>query len=136
VGIINRDSFEFDFAGRDKALRNVAELEDSDYTELGAALIAEYLEAAVSDDPTDWMELHELCFLCHEKLTIPAVYWAGAPRSQKAPQDERLQIWLHPRCARGLAMRLLRDVRELITGDKEKADGEFLRWKKEYAGDL
>jgi hypothetical protein len=49
------------------------------------------------------------CFVCNEKLTIPAIMWKGfAP--QEGAGDE---LWLHPACTGQLVSGLKRDVDEL-----------------------
>ena len=128
MGIINAKNFEFDFACRDEARRLVA---SSDSREQERALAEEHLKACESD-PWWWMQVHELCFLCHEKLSVPCVFWAGANSSRYAPYSERTQIWLHPACAESLAMRILRDVEELRTGDGEAATKALRAWKSEH----
>ena len=104
MGIINKSCFEFD--------RNSLTYE--------------------LEDLTFWMEFHELCFLCHEKLTIPCVFWQGAPRSRSASDSERIQIWLHPECAESFCMRLLRDVEELRTGNRDAASRKLKLWKAKH----
>lgn len=49
------------------------------------------------------------CFYCGQKLTIPAIMWAGRSGDGKEPSD----IWLHPKCAEALASGLGRDAEEL-----------------------
>lgn len=41
------------------------------------------------------------CFLCHEPLSYPAIYWIGTA-----------DLLLHPGCARKLTTALMRDVEE------------------------
>jgi hypothetical protein len=125
VGILNAKSFEFDFARRDAILRELARCAPEERERLEAVCAVDY-------DPSWWMEFHDLCFLCHERLTLPSVYWAGAPRQRAAPPNERTQIWLHPECAESLAMRILRDVEELRTGDRETATRALRQWKAKH----
>lgn len=51
-----------------------------------------------------WMQLvaeHD-CFLCHEPLSYPVVYWAST-----------FDLLLHPGCVRKLTAGLMRDVEEV-----------------------
>lgn len=83
----------------------------------------------------DWSEapssgggarLADFCFLCHQPLTFPAVYWLGG--SPTTPPSEGAEVWLHPECAKRLAARLMRDAKELEHGKRE-ADKWLQSWK-------
>jgi hypothetical protein len=81
----------------------------------------------------DWTEggsrLADFCFLCREALSLPAVYWAGG--SPDNPPSYGAEIWLHPKCAKGLAARLARDAKEVENG-KVAADEWLRRWKEQH----
>lgn len=73
-------------------------------------------------DPTGWMELHDWCYVCGEKLVIPCIFWHGNPRSKNLENSDRCQIWLHPACAAKLAEKLLGDVQKLEKDKARKGD--------------
>jgi hypothetical protein len=81
----------------------------------------------------DWAEggsrLADFCFLCHKPLSLPAVYWAGG--SPDNPPSDSAEIWLHPKCAKGLSARLTRDAKEVEDG-KAAADEWLRRWKEQH----
>jgi hypothetical protein len=90
MGILNAKNFEFKF--------------DEE---------KEWFRTQYACDPdTEWMELHDWCYVCGEKLIVPCIFWAGWPRSQELGND-RYQIWLHPGCAMYLAEKFLADVQRL-----------------------
>lgn len=58
----------------------------------------------------DETDTYNGCFFCYEAISYPAVFWMGSGG----------RIYLHPRCALELLVRLLRDVHELehLTGSE------------------
>lgn len=67
------------------------------------------LDAAIRESFEAFPLPGAICFFCSEPVAHPAIYWHGSSR-----------IWMHPRCAFGLAMGLLQDV--------ERMD-PLLRWE-------
>ena len=55
------------------------------------------------DDVTAVRMLEQLCFLCSESITLPAIVWAGATGS----------ISFHPACGTSFLLRLGRDLWQL-----------------------
>jgi len=73
-------------------------------------------------------DIERQCFVCRNKLKIPAVMWHGADAANR----ENLDLWFHPECVEGFAQRLMRDANEAKYG-KEKADAILQTWKDDSA---
>jgi len=53
----------------------------------------------------------DFCFLCHEPMTFPCIYWVGG--SPTAPVSKGSELWLHPQCVKKLTAGLGRDLIEI-----------------------
>jgi hypothetical protein len=73
-------------------------------------------------------KLADFCFLCHEPLTFPVVYWVGG--SLTTPASDGAEVWLHPKCAKSFSASLMRDAKE-VEGGKREADEWLRSWKQE-----
>lgn len=71
------------------------------------------------------LKMRDTCFFCSAALVIPAVVWHGVV------DDDGTDLWLHPKCAKMLAVRILRDVDESEIG-KAAADAKLAAWKAEH----
>jgi len=96
------------------------------------------------DPDVDWPTPEgAACFYCGKACRDPSIMWAGLTGEEVAQDDlgpvvrdvlaprlgpiyESREIYLHPRCARSLCIRLLRDVWEwecrVGDGDIEESD--------------
>jgi len=102
--IVRSEDFEFD---REKS-RKLADLgRDETLSREQRGLIR-----AAGEDQPFITEPASHCFYCGNKLTIPAIMWAGRSGGGK----EASEIWLHPNCAEKLVAGLVRDVDELGFG--------------------
>jgi hypothetical protein len=99
MGILKAKDFEFEFEKRDERLRAIEQdIAEGDYSDEEKEWFR--IQCIYDPDPKrGWLELHEWCFLCGERLVVPCVFWHGSPRSRELESFDRLQIWLHPPCA-------------------------------------
>lgn len=95
--IVRQKDFEFDFKRRQE--REEAYISDG--------MPPDEAKELADQETVPWFTVidppHEFCFVCGEKLTIPAIVWSGG--------DSR-RIWMHPQCADRLCVGLMRDVKE------------------------
>jgi hypothetical protein len=100
--ILNAKDFEFDFEQRNERLRAIEQvITEGDYSDEEKEWFR--TQCTYDVDPAGWMELHDWCYVCGEKLIVPCIFWHGSPRSREMENRDRYQIWLHASCAVYLA---------------------------------